>query len=53
MLNEKIKNYFKISKEKGYINYYLSGGLAGLIASIPTCPFDVIKTKLNTQTCLK
>jgi hypothetical protein len=25
--------------------------MAGALASIPTCPFDVIKTKLNTQSC--
>lgn len=35
-----------------HLNYYLCGGLAGALASIPTTPFDVIKTKLNTQACL-
>lgn len=33
------------------INYYLCGALAGAIASIPTTPLDVLKTKLNTQNC--
>lgn len=36
--------------EQGF-KYYLCGGLAGGIASIPTTPLDVIKTKLNTQYC--
>lgn len=31
--------------------YYFCGALAGGIASIPTTPLDVIKTKLNTQYC--
>ncbi len=26
--------------------------MAGALASIPTTPFDVIKTKLNTQACM-
>ncbi len=29
----------------------MCAGAAGALASIPTCPFDVIKTKLNTQSC--
>lgn len=33
------------------MKYYLCGALAGAIASIPTTPLDVIKTKLNTQDC--
>jgi len=33
------------------LKYYLCGGIAGGIASIPTTPLDVIKTKLNTQQC--
>lgn len=33
------------------LKYYLCGALAGGIASIPTTPLDVIKTKLNTQYC--
>lgn len=30
----------------------MCAGFAGALASIPTCPFDVIKTRLNTQSCL-
>jgi len=33
------------------LNYYICGATAGGIASIPTTPLDVIKTKLNTQYC--
>lgn len=33
------------------IKYYLCGAIAGAIASVPTTPLDVIKTKLNTQNC--
>lgn len=33
------------------IRYYLCGGIAGGIASVPTTPLDVVKTKLNTQFC--
>ena len=34
-----------------HLTYYLCGGIAGALAAIPTTPFDVIKTKLNTQNC--
>ena len=35
------------------MKYFLCSGLAGLMATLPTTPFDVIKTKMNTQDCLK
>lgn len=50
-MNEKLKHLFKVKEGDNHLNYYLCGGLAGALASIPTCPFDVIKTKLNTQSC--
>lgn len=54
LLNEKVKHLLDIreSSNSSYWWYYLIGGLSGGVASIPTCPFDVLKTKLNTQTCL-
>jgi len=42
----------KIKENDSYFKYFLCAGTAGALASIPTCPFDVIKTKLNTQTCI-
>ena len=51
-LNEKLKHVFKVREGDHHFKYYLCGGLAGALASIPTTPFDVIKTKLNTQVCL-
>lgn len=35
------------------MQYYLCAGLAGFLACVPTCPLDVIKTKLNTQNCVQ
>ena len=43
---------FNVKENDQHLNYYLCGGIAGGLASIPTTPFDVIKTKLNTQACL-
>ena len=50
--NEKLKYLMGVKQGHHHLNYYLCGGLAGALASIPTTPFDVIKTKLNTQACL-
>lgn len=52
LMNEKLKKLFKVKEGDHHLNYYLCGGIAGGLASIPTTPFDVIKTRLNTQTCL-
>jgi solute carrier family 25 (mitochondrial iron transporter), member 28/37 len=49
--NEKLKHSFGVVEGDHGIKYYLCGGIAGAIASIPTTPLDVIKTKLNTQNC--
>lgn len=51
-MNEKLKYTLNVKTGDTHLMYYLCGGLAGAIASIPTTPFDVIKTKLNTQSCL-
>ena len=51
-MNEKLKYLFNVQSGDTHLMYYLCGGLAGALASIPTTPFDVIKTKLNTQSCL-
>lgn len=50
--NEKLKYFFKVKPGDHHLTYYLCGGIAGALAAIPTTPFDVIKTKLNTQNCL-
>lgn len=50
--NEKIKHLMEINSNSSYLNHFICAGLAGALASIPTCPFDVIKTRLNTQACL-
>ena len=52
LMNEKLKRLFKVKEGDNHLSYYLCGGIAGGLASIPTTPFDVIKTRLNTQTCL-
>lgn len=51
-MNEKLKYMLNVKTGDTHAMYYLCGGLAGALASIPTTPFDVIKTKLNTQSCL-
>ena len=52
LMNEKLKRVFDVKDGDHHLNYYLCGGIAGGLASVPTTPFDVIKTRLNTQTCL-
>lgn len=52
LMNESLKKLFNVKEGDHHIKYYLCGGIAGGLASIPTNPFDVIKTRLNTQTCL-
>jgi solute carrier family 25 iron transporter 28/37 len=50
--NEKIKYLMKVTDNDSYFKYFACAGIAGALASVPTCPFDVIKTRLNTQSCL-
>ena len=51
-MNEKLKYTLGVKTGDTHLMYYLCGGLAGALASVPTTPFDVIKTKLNTQGCI-
>lgn len=51
VFNEKLKHWFGLKEGDQGFNFYLCGAAAGGIASIPTTPLDVIKTKLNTQNC--
>lgn len=50
--NQKIKHIMNVKPNDSYFKFFACAGLAGALASIPTCPFDVIKTKLNTQSCM-
>jgi hypothetical protein len=38
-----------VKDDDNHLNYYICGGIAGGLASVPSTPFDVIKTRLNTQ----
>jgi hypothetical protein len=49
LMNEKLKKLMNVKEKDHHLNYYLCGGIAGGLASIPSTPFDVIKTRLNTQ----
>lgn len=51
LFNEKLKHMVGAKENDHGFKYYLCGALAGAIASIPTTPLDVVKTKLNTQYC--
>ena len=51
VFNEKLKHMIGAKEDDHGLKFYLCGGIAGGIASIPTTPLDVIKTKLNTQFC--
>lgn len=51
-INETLKaKYFNQQTDSIY-KYFMFAGLAGFMASVPTCPLDVIKTRLNTQDCV-
>jgi len=49
--NENFKVLFKPKDGHTYLSWFLCGGAAGALASAFTIPFDVIKTKLQTQNC--
>ena len=51
VFNEKLKHFIGAREDDHGIKFYLCGGIAGGIASIPATPLDVIKTRLNTQYC--
>jgi solute carrier family 25 iron transporter 28/37 len=51
-INETLKHKYLDPNNSSLINYYLMAGIAGLLASVPTCPLDVIKTRLNVQHCM-
>jgi hypothetical protein len=52
VMNETLKKMINVKETDHHLNYYLCGGIAGGLASIPNTPFDVIKTRLNTQVSL-
>ncbi len=52
LMNEKLKKSMNVKENDHHLNYYFCGGIAGGLASIPSTPFDVIKTRLNTQVSL-
>lgn len=52
-INEKLKeSLMQPDKEGSLLSYFAFAGVAGLVAAVPTCPLDVIKTRLNTQNCI-
>lgn len=53
--NESTKLFFDVDNRSGYMRmplYFLCAGIGGAFASLVTQPFDVIKTRLQTQDCL-
>jgi hypothetical protein len=51
-INEKLKEKMVGDGSDSILKYFISAGMAGLLAAVPTCPLDVIKTRLNTQNCM-
>jgi solute carrier family 25 iron transporter 28/37 len=52
-INETLKAKYFTDQSDSLYKYFMFAGIAGLLASVPTCPLDVIKTRLNTQDCVK
>lgn len=50
-INETLKHKYLNPEKASLFSYYITAGLAGLLAAVPTCPLDVIKTRLNIQYC--
>lgn len=51
-INETLKQKYLSTTNNSLVDYYLLAGVAGLLAAVPTCPLDVIKTRLNVQNCM-
>jgi solute carrier family 25 iron transporter 28/37 len=47
--NESLRKIFNPSQDYDVVSYMISGSISGAIAAFLTNPFDVIKTKLQTQ----
>lgn len=52
-VNENMKKVIEPKKRKfKFLSYFFCAAFAGAIASVVTCPFDNIKTKLQTQSTM-
>jgi hypothetical protein len=45
----KAEKWMNVKDDDHHLNHYICGRIAGGLASIPSTPFDIIKTRLNTQ----
>lgn len=51
--NETLKEFLNPDGQHDMMTYLLSGAGAGALAAVATNPLDVIKTRLQTQTCIR